>query len=516
MLDFTQIATPPGHGDVLVLPHPSAWGTLARENRRDLGAATTPLLDTTLGAWRKIVRQRVAGADDALVFALGHQPEFIHPGVWAKHVVAMRAAVACDGVALNLVVDNDAPTRTALRVPGIEAGGVAMRSVPFARLPRGYAYEQIQRQDAGEIDEFEHGLMAAMGDRYSASMMPTFFEAFRAAAEARDWVDQAVAGRRAVEGASGITIEDRRISDVWCSPLLVDMVINVERFTEVYNGALDDYRAAHKVRGAQRPIPDLRVEEGRWEVPVWACRADEPRRRLFVVAVNGARQLFADDEAIGVVPADHLHSCGDVGVMLADLGGWRLRPRALTLTIWARLLLADLFIHGIGGAKYDRISDSIIESYYGVAPPHMACVSATLHMDLPPAAGGADRVNEARAKLRDLTFNPQRHLIEEGDISELRRRRAEGVRQSVELREAGSRDRAGRRAAFHEIREASAAMLAVRPDALTCGQAALADALGKASEAAWAHGREYFFGLFDRARLETLLRALPDTCAFGV
>ena len=516
MLDFTQIATPAGHGDVLVLPHPSAWVSLARENQRDLARATTPLLDTTLGAWRSIVRQRVAGVDNAIVFALGHQPEFIHPGVWAKHVAAMRAASACDGVAINLVVDNDAPIRTTLRVPGVEAERVALHGVPFAHLPHGYAYEQIQRHDARAVDAFESGLTAAMGGRYAMSMMPTFFEAFRAATEARDWVDQAVAGRRAVEAALGVSVEDRRVSDVWCSPLLVDIVLNVERFTEAYNGALADYRVAQRVRGAQRPIPDLRVEEGRWEIPVWAYRADEPRRRLFVVAFDGARQLFAGGESIGVVRADHLHSCEKVGAMLTDLTGWRLRPRALTLTIWARLLLADLFIHGIGGAKYDRISDSIIERYYRVKPPHMACVSATLHMDLPVASGGVNRVRAARAALRDLTFNPQRHLRQDDEIAELWRRREDAVRRSRRLSDAGSRDRRSRRAAYQEIRDASAAILALRPEAMARERTALAAAIEEAREAEWALGREYFFALYDRQRLDTLLRALPDSRAFGV
>ena len=36
------------------------------------------------------------------------------------------------------------------------------------------------------------------------------------------------------------------------------------------------------------------------------------------------------------------------------------------LTLWARLLLCDLFIHGIGGAQYDRVTDLIVENYFGV------------------------------------------------------------------------------------------------------------------------------------------------------
>ena len=42
---------------------------------------------------------------------------------------------------------------------------------------------------------------------------------------------------------------------------------------------------------------------------------------------------------------------------LGDLPGLgiRLRTRALTTTMYARFLIGDLFVHGIGGAKYDEL-----------------------------------------------------------------------------------------------------------------------------------------------------------------
>ena len=65
-----------------------------------------------------------------------------------------------------------------------------------------------------------------------------------------------------------------------------------------------------------------------------------------------------------------------------------IRPRALTLTLWARLLVCDFFVHGIGGAKYDRITDGIFRRYYRCEPPPYGCVTATLRL---PAASPAGR-----------------------------------------------------------------------------------------------------------------------------
>jgi len=516
MLDFSRLKTPANHGDVLIAPRPAAWADAVQANHASLDGAETRLLDSTLAAWRRRTREAIAGSNEAPVIVLGHQPAFIHPGVWAKHVAAMRVATAVGGVAVNLVVDNDSPRQTAISVPSADADGVELRAVSFARLRRGCAYEQIRLQDESEVSEFERQVREAMRDRFEVSQMPVFFESFRRAIEAADWVDQAVFARRAVEADLGVVVEDRRVSHVWCSPLLIDMLVRAEQFAGSYNKALAAYRRDNGVRSAQRPIPDLESEGGRCEVAAWAYRPDEPRRRMFVIHAGRSLRLFADREEIGEVPMKHLGSCEDVGSFLGDLGEWRIRPRALTLTIWARLLLADLFIHGIGGAKYDRISDAIMADYYAVKPPHMACVSATLHLDLPTHAVTPGSVRSLRRIIRDLKYNPQRHPPHRADAGELIERRDAAVREMLTLRASDRRNRRARNEAFGRIREINAAILAGKGEQFAVAQAGLEEACRHIGENHIAMGREYFFGLYDRKRLQQLMGAVPRERAFRV
>lgn len=516
MLDFSKLKTPANHAEVLVVPQAAVLVKAARANNKSLRGAEVSLAGSTLATWRRKTREAMVGCDDALVFMTGHQPAFIHPGVWAKHIVAVRLAAAVDGVALNLVVDSDAPQSTLLPVPSVTGSGVTLRSVRFARLPTGYAYEQIGRQTSYEVGEFQDALREIMGERYDASQMPTFFKGFTGAADARDWVDQAVGGRRAVEADFGVKIDERRFSSVWCSPLLIDMLTGADRFAASYNNALKWYRREYRVRGVQRPIPDLHLSDERCEAAAWAYRGDGPRRRLFVSRADDTLQLFADQTRIGVLPLRRLSSCEDLESVFSDLSGWRLRPRALTLTIWARLLLADLFIHGIGGAKYDRITDAIIADYYGITAPGMACVSATLHMDLPHNATTSDTVRRLRHTLRDLQYNPQRNVPTGTDVQPLIERRAEMVRRAVNLRESDRGNHRARRAAFSEIRDLNAAILSERKDSVTTKRSELTQAVQDLQQNRIAQGREYFFGLYDRLRLEKLLQALPARRDFGV
>jgi hypothetical protein len=100
-----------------------------------------------------------------------------------------------------------------------------------------------------------------------------------------------------------------------------------------------------------------------------------------------------------------------------DRQGFKIRSRALTNTLYARLFLGDLFIHGIGGAKYDELTDEIIRRFYGFEPPGYLVLSATLRLPLPAFPVRCDEHQRLAQYLRDLHCNPQRHLTN-GDVSD--------------------------------------------------------------------------------------------------
>lgn len=530
MLDFSKLITPARHGEVLVLPTPAECAAAVQANARALREANTPLLDSTLNDWRRRTREAVVGCDDRPIIVTGHQPAFIHPGVWAKHIVSMRLADALGGIALNLVVDSDAPQSATLVVPTMIGPRVELRSVGYAELRAGFSYEQLTRRTPEEIAGFERAVREALGERYETSQMPAFVAGLSTADKTFDGTDQFVAARRAVEAAFKVSVDDRRVRGLWWTPLLLDMVRHADRFACSYNKALAWYRKEYRVRGAQRPIPDLTARGGVWELPVWAYRKGEARRRLFVAAAGNRVRLLADREEIGVFAVDDFAAFDELNSPLGSdspalaptlsqgRGGteWRLRPRALTLTMWARLFLADLFLHGIGGTKYDRISDAMIADYFGIEPPEMACVSATLHLDLPQTETTPETIRDLRRSLRDLEWNPQRGLSRDAEWTTLIEQRARAVRRAVELREMDPHNRSGRRQTFLEIRGVNRRLAAARSDELANHRARLERALEDRKQNEIAMGREYYFGLYGRAALEKLLGALPGAGEFRV
>ena len=510
MLDFAQLATPARHGDVLAVPATQDLAPAVRASHAVLAHTEKHILGRPLSHWRARIRRQLAGTDDTLLVVTGHQPAFIHPGVWAKHVVTQRLAEAVDGMALNLVVDTDAPSTLDLKVPHLRDKQVELREIPFAQLPPGCVFAQIPPHTESQQRTFTESVQAALGARYADSPMPDFFEGFARCAEPGSWVEQAVAGRKAVEAQFGVQVRDLRVSTLPFTPLLADLLTNAEHFATSYNRALNWYRREFKVRGRQRPIPDLVCVPERCEVAAWAYRNGEPRRRLFVTPKGDAtRTLWAEQTEIGTVELAALEDDTAAQEALSTFSDWHFAPRALTLMLWTRLLLADLFIHGIGGAKYDRITDRLIEDYYETSPPAYACVSATLRLDLPiPAVSEEDVARHAHA-LRDSNFNPQRHLSACPEIADLLREREEAVCRARELALTAPRDRAARREAFTRIRALNQALLELHPGVRRHALQQLEQTRRQLQQYRIAGDREYFFGLHDRRTLEQLTAALP-------
>jgi hypothetical protein len=349
----------------------------------------------------------------------------------------------------------------------------------------------------------------AMAELYDESLLPRFFAVYGEGTARADWVDQAVAARRAVEQDLGVRVEDRRVSTLWCGPLLSVLIGDAERLAAEYNSVLGAYRRRFRVRGPHRPIPDLDVGDGVCETPLWVYRLGEPRRRLFMRRTASALELLADRDVIASLDPERVSDWERLNDDLRALLPWHIRPRALMLTLWARLLLADLFIHGIGGAKYDRITDELIRRYFRVEPPAMACVSATLRLPLACARMDDQVVYRAQRSVRDVRYNPERYLPN-GAVDALAAQKHALVAESQRLRRNAPQEHRARRALFLHIRELNAEMLAA--DRALVGR--LVDELRSAETAAArravAEHRAFFFAMHRRSDLEQLMANLPD------
>jgi hypothetical protein len=66
-----------------------------------------------------------------------------------------------------------------------------------------------------------------------------------------------------------------------------------------------------------------------------------------------------------------------------------------------------VFVHGVGGAKYDQVTDQMIVTLLGIDPPAYLTATATLRLTAGQGGVQPEQLRAASLALRDMTFHPE-------------------------------------------------------------------------------------------------------------
>jgi hypothetical protein len=474
-----RLRAPQEDGLVLAIPGLEQVGALLAENRRRL-AAGPALLGRDWNDLREQARQAaVTSAQDYLrrggepvpdgnahsLLLAGHQPDLFHPGVWVKNFALQGLARKYGITAVNLVVDNDTVKATALALPAATVPLPPITEFRPHRLTVAFdrpAFESPY-EERTVLDETLFSTLPARARQewgYLPLLDDFWAEALWQAQRTRRLGERFAAARRTFERRWGChNLELPASSFCRSEPFAwfaCHLLFNLPSFHRLYNETVHAYRKRHGIRSHSHPVPNL-AAEGSWlESPFWAWKGGQGRRnRLFVKTTASGLELRASQEAWPILPLRRNNDfSGTIAAWLELEGrGLKVRSRALTTTLYARLLLGDLFVHGIGGAKYDELTDELIRGFFGLEPPAFLVLSATLLLPLPRYPGTPDECRRLTQEHRDVHWNPQRHVTEGGVIdpqAELLAR----AKRAWAAKEATSREQ--RRTRYRELRRLTA------------------------------------------------------------
>ncbi|WP_153558480.1 hypothetical protein [Roseimaritima sediminicola] len=351
---------------------------------------------------------------DSIILA-GHQPQLFHPGVWFKNHALSRLAQQAGATPINLVVDNDLRGSGSVRVPSrSEDGSVVAAQVPYDDPGPSVPLEQHRIANRSLFDSFDRRLAAAVRPWVPEPAVEAMWGHARQAANRCENTGCALAGaRHALEGDLGWQTLELPLSVVCRTPsfaaFLVGLIGQLPRLHDCYNESVLAYRAAHGIRSSAHPVPLLGERDGWLEAPLWIYGDDAPERRPVWVRVAGDQIEISDRDQLCLrIDNDPDNPRTAEQLFQRQSSRLKLRPRALITTMYSRLILGDLFLHGIGGGKYDQLGDMIIRQFFGIEPPRFMVLSATVL--LPGAANGEGQqaIRRLKAQLRDTRFNPQR------------------------------------------------------------------------------------------------------------
>ena len=460
-------------------------------------------------------------AQPCRLIVTGHQPELFHPGVWVKNFAVAGIAQGRGAVGLNLIVDNDIPKGPTIRVPHRDGSTLRAVAVPFDVWSGEVPYEDQTVGDEALFASFADRARSTLGGLVADPILDEFWPRVLARGASTDRVGLRFAlARREIEaewGARNVEVTIGRVCEseafLWFA---AHLLAHLPRFLATHNAALARYRAAYGIRSKNHPVPAL-ARQGEWlEAPFWIWRADAPRRRPLMARMLPKAielRIAGEDRPFLEVPlAADRDACCTVEILqgLPEMG-FRLRTRALTTTLFARYVLGDLFVHGIGGAKYDELGDELARGFFQIEPPKFLTLSLTQWLGVEDDPASVDRLRLVNRSLRDLDWNPDRHLPEPRAAEALAA--IEAKRLAIGAEVATRRQRLDRLKAIREANRALGSRAEEARSGLLVERERLAEGL---KFNAVARSREYAFPLHGEGRLRAdLARIMARSRAVG-
>ena len=182
---------------------------------------------------------------------------------------------------------------------------------------------------------------------------------------------------------------------------------NFEQFVERYNSALDAWREERKINNPANPFPNLKSTGASVaEMPLWLvdrkggtrhalwCRRDEHDAQRVELRVESG----SNGRICGTVTARQLTLQDDDHILV---------PRGAMISFLFRWLASDLFVHGTGGANYDRFTDAFSTRWVGRTPAPYVGATASRYL-LPDRRHELQLCEEWSKRIREIKNHPQK------------------------------------------------------------------------------------------------------------
>lgn len=423
-----KTTTPAGHGELVTKPAYAEWAGSARANAAaartwDFDVCGVPVGELRVIARREAVERArafsarlgvpVREVDDEpeLIVVTGHQPELYHPGIWIKDFLLQRLGEETGAAAIDVVVDSDGFDTLEMHSPCLKpevrvcraylAVGTTDGCYACTPVPPAAALEQFCEAGAGHLATLPS---PAIGHHFADFCV----QLTSAAADAHNVAELVTFARRRYEASAGTDYLEVPVTSLAASrafaTLLAHLAMDAAAFAAAYNGALAEYRERTGTRSAAQPFPDLGVDGDLVELPVWHLAGGS---RATVWARTGDSPALVVDGEVVCELRDWAEAPG--AVLASALAP---APKALALTFFTRLLVADFFIHGVGGGRYDQVTDDVIRRYLRVEPPAFAVASLTMYLPLGARIVKDEEIEAVSMALNRLKHNPDQILDE--------------------------------------------------------------------------------------------------------
>ncbi|MDH4262021.1 MAG: hypothetical protein OEV78_03140 [Spirochaetia bacterium] len=319
--------------------------------------------------------------NDSPIVLCGHQIEFFHPGILSKEVLGSTAALKLNGSCISVILDHD-PHDLIFNCPQIysDQNTDRIRKLSFMLNTKSQSRNSLVHkknwidflsQIPGNLEKhYEKTTLDQIRD--NISILTNDLDTYP---QVSDYITNTrLSGLKKLN----LNLYPLKISEMvnlegWRK--FCDLIIDdLDTFIRAHNTSLDEYRIQHHIKNHAQPVPNLSNNE----IPFWIIK-------------NGKREKTIAENIKETI----------------------LYPRAITLSIFLRLFVSDIFIHGTGGARYDQVTNSIIRKFFNVKPSSFLVKTASLQIPLNPQSSLAKfkntrSIDEWLNQYRYFLFHPEK------------------------------------------------------------------------------------------------------------
>lgn len=350
--------------------------------------------------------------DEQSIVMTGHQPVVFHPGLSFKYDTTAVFVRQQRAIGIAVVIDTDQGDAGQFSFP--EADGTTGRPIRAIETlaTANDLYLSGRLKTAAEIREIGSRVcksLETLGETVAAGHCQAAINGFARLATARATAMEANLIMRWQAGI-GHSLLEIPLSAIASFPesvrLVADILKQPQRFASAYNESLELFREENDIRNAANPFPNLKITSKRCELPFWVVSHNRGRRYALEAEVSGnTTRLLANDKTLdtftGNITGEALEPLLVQNIQIV--------PKGALITTFLRLLFADLFVHGVGGGRYDRFTDEFIRTWWNVEPPCFTVASATQQL-FKAQRSELHRLSQLKSSLRELQYNPQRHF----------------------------------------------------------------------------------------------------------
>jgi len=432
---YKQFRAPAENGQILCEPKWRSLISLVTANCQQRSGTTTELFGQPLSKLASHAQQALLQAaldytqtytetaslkpSTSPLIVTGHQPDLVHAGVWLKNFAAAQLAEQMGGTAINLIIDSDLCRSPSVSTPSGSVENPHVETIAYDQVTKEIPFEERLIRDQTLWQSFGKRVSQAIQPLVDEPLISQWWQKTVLQSDCQHIGNSIAQARHRLElqwGSRSLEIPQSRICQTTPFRLFANhLLVNAAKVHDAYNHALAEYRQAHRLRNHAQPVPDLAEMDGWIETPFWIWTTDNPQRRALFVQVKKESVELTNQKDLSLslpITAD-----SDPSQALQQMATWegqgiKIRTRALVTTMYTRLFLADLFVHGIGGAKYDQVTDAFCHRLFGFSPPAYATLSGTLRLPIDHETYSAQSQSVCRKKLREMTYHPDTEIAE--------------------------------------------------------------------------------------------------------